>query len=80
MTAAQRHPLTSARDFDLNGLRVSVIEVLGTVQLLYLSEGWEGGARKVFTNQFADTATPAQLRAVADYLESLPLPEPMEPR
>lgn len=80
MTGATRHPLRSSRDFDLHGLRVAVIEVAGTVQLLYLSEGWEGGPRKVFTNQFADTGTPAQLRQLADYLEALALPEPMEPR
>lgn len=64
---------TQGRDFDLCDLRIVVIGFEGTVQLCFLADGWDGGPRKVLSNCFVDSATPAQLRALADHLETLPL-------
>jgi len=47
---------------------------------LWLADGWGGGPRKVISNTFCDRATPGQLRALADYLDGLALPEPVEVR
>ena len=63
----------AAQDFDLCGLRLVVAQVEGTVQLVFLRDGWEGGPRKALANAFADSATPVQLRALADHLDTLPL-------
>lgn len=67
----------SARDFDLCDLRIIVSEIEGTVQLGFVADGWEGGPRKLLSNCFCDAATPAQLRAIADHLDGLPLPDPV---
>lgn len=75
-SGAQRAQVTSARDFDLSDLRVVVAEVEGSVQLLFLADGWNGGPRKVLSNMFCDAATPAQLRAIAAHLDGLPLDAP----
>jgi hypothetical protein len=72
MTAAQAR-ITSAKDFDLCGMRVIVAEVEGTVQLMFGTEGWPEGRRKVMANVFAHDTTPGELRALADYLETLSL-------
>ncbi|NBE05951.1 hypothetical protein [Paragemmobacter ruber] len=60
------------RDFDLMGDRVSVVTYAGTVQVLFLTDGWPGGAREVVANRFASRATAAELRAIADHLDGLP--------
>lgn len=72
-SGARRAHVGAARDFDLNDLRVVVAEVEGTVQLLFLADGWNGGPRKVLSNLFCDARTPGQLRAIADHLDRLPL-------
>lgn len=72
-SGAKRAVVTGARDFDFCGLRLVVVQVEGTVQIAFLADGWDGGPRKVLSNVFADTATPGQLRALADHLDSLPL-------
>lgn len=74
MTAARpqtaRPAVVSARaHFPLSDLDVAVIEVEGTVQLVYLAHGWEGGPLKALSNQFAGPGTAAQLRAIADHLD-----------
>lgn len=65
--------VTRARDFALCGMNVIVAEIEGTVQLLFGTEGWPEGRRKVMANAFAHDTTPAELRALADYLETLGL-------
>jgi len=69
---------TVGRDFDLCAMRVVVIQFSGTVQLCWLTDGWPSGSREVMANVFCDTATPAQLRALADHLDTLPLSDPVE--
>jgi len=80
MSGAARARVTGSRDFELADMRVVVAVVEGTVQLLWLADGWGGGPRKVISNTFCDRATPGQLRALADYLDGLALPEPVEVR
>lgn len=78
---AQRAQVTRAAEFPLAGMLVIVAEVEGTVQLVFASEGWPDaadGRRKVMSNVFADRATPAELRALADHLDGLALDDPME--
>lgn len=77
MTAGVRHPRVAV-DFALCEMRVTVLQFEGTVQLVFLTDAWEGGPRKVMTNRFCDLDTPGQLRALADHLDSLPLSEPNE--
>lgn len=74
--------VTSARDFALCGMNVTVGEIEDTVQLMFGTEGWPAdangsGRRKVMANVFANRATPAELRALADYLDGLALEDPM---
>jgi hypothetical protein len=77
MTAA-RARMSAAKDFDLCGMRVIVAEIEGTVQLLFGTDGWPDGVRKVMANVFAHDTTPTELRALADHLETLPLDAPTE--
>lgn len=72
-SGAKRAVVRSAQDFDLCGLRVVCAEVEGTVQLVVLRDGWDGGPRKALANVFADADTPAQLRAIAGHLDGLAL-------
>jgi hypothetical protein len=72
MSATQAR-ITQAKDFDLCGMRVIVAEIEGTVQLMFCTDGWPEGRRKVMANVFAHDTTPAELRALADHLETLPL-------
>lgn len=64
--------MSAPRDFELMGDRISVVTFEGTVQVLHVTDGWEGGPRKVTANRFAGRETGAELRAIADYLEALP--------
>ncbi len=64
--------MSAPRDFELMGDRISVVTFAGTVQVLHVTDGWEGGPRKVTANRFAGRETAAELRAIADYLEALP--------
>ena len=73
MTGLALSPATRGADFDLCGMRLVVFRFEGTVQIAFLRDGWADGPRKVVANCFADAGTPAQLRAIADHLESLPL-------
>lgn len=68
--------VTRARDFALCGMNVTVAEIEGTVQLMFGVEGWPEGRRKVMANVFASSATPGELRAMADHLDGLPLEAP----
>jgi hypothetical protein len=74
-SGAQRAAVRWARDFDLCDLRVVVAEVEGTVQILFLSDGWPdaSGSRKVLSNMFCDAGTADQLRAIAAHLDGLSL-------
>lgn len=72
-SGARRADVVSARDFNLSDMRVVVARIEGTVQMMFLADGWQGGPRKVLSNMFCDAATPGQLRALADHLDSLPL-------
>lgn len=72
-SGAKAATVQAAQDFDLCGLRLVVLQVEGTVQLVFLRDGWEGGPRKALANVFADSDTPAQLRAIAAHLDGLPL-------
>jgi hypothetical protein len=65
--------VTSARDFALCGMNVTVGEIEGTVQLMFGTDGWPESRRKVMANVFANRATPGELRALADYLDGLAL-------
>lgn len=73
LSGAKAATVQAAQDFDLCGLRLVVLQVEGTVQLVFLRDGWEGGPRKALANVFADSETPEQLRALADHLDRLPL-------
>ena len=59
--------------FPLGGFDIAVIDVEGTVQLVYLAHGYDGGPMvlKALSNQFAGPQTAGQLRAIADYLEAV---------
>jgi hypothetical protein len=72
MSATQAR-ITQAKDFDLCGMRVIVAEIEGTVQLMFATDGWPEGRRKVMANVFAHDTTPAELRALADHLDTLSL-------
>ena len=72
-SGAKQAMVQAAQDFDLCGLRLVVAQVEGTVQLVFLRDGWDGGPRKALANVFANAATPEQLRALARHLETLPL-------
>ncbi|MDR7125517.1 hypothetical protein [Pseudotabrizicola sp. 4114] len=72
-SGAKAATVQGAQDFDLCGLRLLVAQVEGTVQLVFLRDGWEGGPRKALANVFVDSATPVQLRALANHLDTLPL-------
>lgn len=71
MAAEQAAVLARGVDFDLSHLRLSVITYQGTVQVLFVIDGFEGGPRKVGSNLFCDTNTADQLRAVAAHLDTL---------
>ena len=74
MTAGARPALVTSRaHFPLGALDVAVIEAEGTVQLVYLAQGYEGGPMvlKALSNQFAGPETAGQLRAIADHLEAV---------
>lgn len=58
-------------DFALSDLTVQVIEAEGTVQLVYRADGWPSGTPAPIANQFCDPGTAAQLRAVADHLDTI---------
>lgn len=70
---APRAIVSRSRDFDLCCMRVIVAEIEGTVQLIFARDGWPEGRRQVMANVFAHETTPLQLRALAAYLETLPL-------
>lgn len=57
--------------FALADLDVVVLQVEGTVQLVYLAHGWAGGPLKALSNQFAGPGTAAELRAIADHLDGI---------
>ena len=78
MAGAQRAAVRSSRDFGLSDLRVIVAEVEGTVQMVFVADGWDGGPRRVLSNMFCYDTTPGQLRALADHLETLPLSSALE--
>lgn len=64
--------MSGPRDFSLMGDRISVVTYEGTVQVLHVTDGSDGGPRKVTANRFAGRETVAELRAIADYLDALP--------
>lgn len=72
---AAKANVARAEGFALCGMVVIVGQIEGTVQLMFATEGWAGrdGRRAVITNVFADAATPAELRALADHLDGLVL-------
>jgi hypothetical protein len=74
MSGAARPALVTSRaHFPLGGFDVAVIEVEGTVQLVYLAPGYDGGpiVLKALSNQFAGPETSGQLRAIADHLDAI---------
>ena len=58
-------------NFDLTGLRLVVLEVEATVQLVFLADGWDGGPLKALANQFASPRTAGELRAIAEHLDRI---------
>lgn len=78
MSAARQAMVTARAHFPLGQFDVAVIEVEGTVQLVYLAHGWAGGPMKALANQFAGPETAAQLRALADHLDLVAWPEAAE--
>jgi hypothetical protein len=69
---AARQVVVAARDhFPLADLEVVVLQAEGTVQLVYLAHGWEGGPLKPMANQFCGPGTAAQLRAIAGHLDCI---------
>lgn len=79
---ATRAHVARAVEFPLAGMLVIAAEIEGTVQLVFASEGWPdtpSGRCKVMANVFANRATPAELRALADHLDGLALEDPMDP-
>lgn len=74
MSGAARPALVTARaHFPLGAFDVAVIEVEGTVQLVYLAQGYAGGPMvlKALSNQFAGPETAGQLRTIADHLAAV---------
>jgi hypothetical protein len=70
--SAARQALVSARThFPLGQFDVAVIEVEGTVQLVYLAHGWGNGPMKTLANQFVSPETSSELRALADHLDTV---------
>lgn len=63
--------VTRHMDFALSDLTVRIIEAEGTVQLVYRADGWPAGTRAPIANQFCDRGTAAQLRALADHLDTI---------
>ena len=70
-SAARQAVVSDIAHFPLVSLDMAVMQVEGTVQLVFLAPGWEGGPIKALSNQFAGPETAAQLRAVADHLAAL---------
>lgn len=68
---ARKAVVRRAVDFTVADLVVTVGEIEGTVQLIVSRDGWAGDYRKVLFNEFANPATAAQLRSVADHLDSM---------
>lgn len=66
-----RAAITRAAEFALSDLLVRVIEAEATVQLVYRADGWPSGTAAPIANQFCDVGTAAQLRAVADHLDTI---------
>lgn len=64
-------------EFPLSDLTVAVLQVEGTVQMVYRALGWPGGPMKAMANQFCGPETAGQLRALADHLEKLPWESPI---
>jgi hypothetical protein len=69
IAAAQQARVKSLAHFPLASFRVTVLEVEGTVQLVYAAEEWPGV--KTLANQFAGPETAGQLRAIADHLDAV---------
>lgn len=67
--------VTGSAHFPLAAFDVAVVQVEGTVQLVYLARGWDGGPLKALSNQFAGPETAGQLRAIADHLAALDWPD-----
>lgn len=63
--------VTDCAHFPLADLDAAVMQVEGTVQMVYLAHGWPGGPLKAMSNQFAGPGTAAELRAIADYLDTI---------
>lgn len=57
--------------FPLSSLTVRVLEVEGTVQLVYAISGDWPMEPKAFANHFAGPETAGQLRAIADKLDQI---------
>lgn len=66
----QKARVTGLTAFPLAHLTVRVLEVEGTVQLVYVAEDWPGHPQ-VLSNQFAGPEAAAQLRAIAAKLDQL---------
>lgn len=71
MSGAARAVVTRAVDFPVGDLVISVGEIEGTVQLIVTRDGWVPGRRDVLCNEFADSGTPDQLRALAVHLDAI---------
>lgn len=66
-----RAAITRSAEFVLSDLSVQVIEAEATVQLIYRADGWPSGTAAPIANQFCDAGTAAQLRALADHLDTI---------
>ena len=70
MSAPQHARVTGLTDFACAAMTVRVLQVEGTVQLVYVAHDWPGQP-KVMSNQFADAQTADQLRAIAAKLDAV---------
>jgi hypothetical protein len=70
VAGAQKARVTALTPFPLASMTVRVLEVEGTVQLVWVAEDWPGQP-KVMSNQFAGPETAAQLRAIAGKLDEV---------
>jgi hypothetical protein len=75
MSAARQALVSTRAHFPLGQFDLAVIEVEGTVQLVYLAHGWADGPLKALANQFAGPETAAQLREIADHLDTVDWPK-----
>lgn len=71
--AAQKAKVAGCAHFPLADMRVTVLEVEGTVQLVCARE-WDQGRFNTMFNAFAAGATAGELRAIADHLDQIGVP------